>query len=297
MGTSAVELSNAIAQIVERGSAGVVRIEGQRGRGASGTLWSEQGVVVTASHVLEREETVNVVLPDGASHIASVLGRDPGTDLAVLRVDAAGLVPPTWAETNGLEVGNFAVALARPGKTVRAALGIVSVLSESFRGPLGSKIDRYVQIDRDLPAGFSGGPSLDLHGHVLGVSTSGLVRGANLVVPTVTVRRIVEQLLAHGRVRKGYLGVGVYPVRLQPEIAKQQGQQTGALLVAIEPGGPADNAGLLQGDVLLSIDGQSVESPYELAAVLEDRADSEAIVRVVRAGQIHQATVTPAQQS
>lgn len=295
--TAALDLSEAIADLVEANGKGIVRIEARRWGGATGTIWTDDGLIVTAHHVLERDENVTVTTHDGATHTATVVGRDPGTDLAVLKVDANGLTRPNWSELDGVRVGNLTVALGRPGRTVRASWGILGAIGDAFRTPRGGKVDRYVQTDGVVPPGFSGGPLLDLKGRVLGVNTTGLLRGVNVAVPTATVQRVVGEVQTHGQVRKGYLGVGVYPVRLPDAVASQlAGQHTGLALVAIEPGSPADKGGLLIGDVIVSVDGNAVARPGDLSALLEDRIGKQAGVRVVRAGALTDVKATVGQR-
>jgi S1-C subfamily serine protease len=271
-------LSDDLATTVETAGSGVVRVEARRRLPASGIVWSSDGVVVTAHHVVERDENIN---------------RDPTTDLAVLRVEGADLAPPTWAEPDGLSVGHLVLGLGRPGRTVQATLGIVSALGEGWRTPAGGRVEPYLQTDLVMYPGFSGGPLVDVAGGVLGLNTSALLRGISLSVPTPTVRQVVETLLAHGRVRRGYLGVGAQPVRLPADLAEGVGQETGLLLVSVEPGAPADGAGLTLGDTIVALDGQPVRHMDELLALLGgDRVGASVPVGIVRGGQTQEMTVT-----
>jgi S1-C subfamily serine protease len=250
-------------------------------------------VVVTAHHVVERDENINVGTAGGETVAATLVGRDPTTDLAVLRVEGADLAPPTWAEPDGLSVGHLVLGLGRPGRTVQATLGIVSALGEGWRTPAGGRVEPYLQTDLVMYPGFSGGPLVDVAGGVLGLNTSALLRGISLSVPTPTVRQVVETLLAHGRVRRGYLGVGAQPVRLPADLAEGVGQETGLLLVSVEPGAPADGAGLTLGDTIVALDGQPVRHMDELLALLGgDRVGASVPVGIVRGGQTQEMTVT-----
>ena len=187
-------------------------------------------------------------LPDGQTVSATLVGRDPTTDLAVLQAQAANLTPPTWAEPDDSQVGHMVLALGRPGQTVQATLGIISAQSEtSWRAPSGGRLDRYLQTDVVMYPGFSGGPLVNAAGHVVGLNTSALLRGVSLTVPAATLRRVVETLLTHGRIRRGYLGVSTQPVRLPDALAQQLGQETGLLLASVEPGSPADRGGAAAG--------------------------------------------------
>jgi serine protease DegQ len=290
--TAAIEWSNALAQVVERAGSSVVRVEPQRGRSGSGTVWSADGLIVTTAHRVDAESKVTVGLADGATHEAAVVGVDPGTDLALLRVDGVALQPLAFAPGNASKVGHLVVALGRPGRSIRASLRMIGVIGEDVRTATGGRLERYIESDRAIPRGFSGGPLVDLEGRAIGIDTSGLVRGADLAIPRETIERVVRDLLAHGTVRRGYLGVGAYPVRLPATIAAQVGRDRGALIVAVEEDSPAASAGLFQGDIILDIDGTSVASPGELRAALSDREDQQVKLRIVRAGAVHEITAT-----
>lgn len=221
--------SNALAEAVDRMGPFVVRVEARRDVPATGILWNND-LIVTAHHALEREERIPVGLGDGRTLTASLVGRDPTTDIAVLRVEGAGLKAPVWADPNELRVGHMVLALGRPGRTVQATLGVVSALGNEWRTPMGGQLDRYLQTDVLMYPGFSGGPLVSAMGQVLGMNTSAVLRGISLTVPTPTVRRVVETLLAHGRMRRGYLGIGSQPVRLPGALAQRVGQETRACL-------------------------------------------------------------------
>jgi S1-C subfamily serine protease len=282
-----------MAATVEVAGASVVRVEARRRLPASGIVWSSDGVIVTAHHVVERDDNIGVGLPNAETVSATLVGRDPTTDLAVLRAQATDLTPPTWAEPEDLRVGHLVLGLGRPGRTVQATLGIVSALGESWRTPAGGRIEPYLQTDLVMYPGFSGGPLVDVAGRVLGLNTSALLRGISLSVPTSTLRQVVETLLTHGRVRRGYLGVGAQPVRLPGGLAEELGQETGLLLVSVEPEGPAGSAGLTLGDTIVALDGQPVRHMDELLALLGgDRVGVSVPIRIVRGGQAQEVTVT-----
>jgi S1-C subfamily serine protease len=266
---------------------------------ASGIVWSSDGVIVTSHHVLERNDNIKVGLPDGQSVPATLVGRDPTTDLAALRVSATGLTAPAWAEADDLRVGHLMLALGRPGKNIRATMGIVSALGDSWRAPTGGALDRYVQSDVTMYPGFSGGPMVDVSGQVLGINSSALLRGGvTLTIPTATVRRVVDTLLAHGRIRRGYLGVGAQPIKLPEALAGQLGQETGLLLASVEPNGPAEKAQLFLGDTIISLAGQPVRHLDDLLVLLSgERVGSTATVRILRSGQLQELPVTIGERS
>lgn len=286
-------VSDAMASTVETGGSSVVRVEARRRLPASGVVWSPDGIIVTAHHVVELDDNIGVGLPGAETMPATLVGRDPTTDVAVLRVEANHLTPATWAEPEGLRVGHMVLGLGRPGRTVQATLGIVSALGEDWRTPAGGRIKPYLQTDLVMYPGFSGGPLVDVAGGVLGLNTSALLRGISIAVPTPTLRQVVEILLAHGRVRRGYLGVGAQPVRLPGALVEQLGQETGLLLISVEPGGPADGAGLLLGDTIVALDGLPVRHMDELLALLGgERVGAALPVRIVRGGQVQELSVT-----
>jgi S1-C subfamily serine protease len=285
--------SDALAAAVEGASASVVRIEGRhRGPSSSGIVWSADGAIVTADHKIEREEGIEVGLPDGRKVPARLVGRDPGTDIALLRVEAADLKPVTWAGSD-LKVGHLVLALSRPGQTVRASLGVIAALGDEWQTRSGGKVDRYLATDVAHQRGFTGGLLIDVSGRGLGMNDAGLQRGQGIALPAATLKRVVESLLAHGGVKRGYLGVGAHPVRLPGPIAEQAGHPVGLIVVAVQPGGPAEQGGVLLGDVLLSLDGHPLGDMGELQSLLgEERAGKEVALRISRAGEVREVRVT-----
>lgn len=285
--------SEDLAGVVETTGTSVVGVEaGRRGHG-TGTVWSGDGLVVTAEHVVPHDEGMRVRLGDGRQLDAALVGRDPTTDIAVLRVGGAPLHAPKWAEPSSLRVGNVVLALGRPGRTVRATVGIVSVLGEGWQTPAGGRIDRYLEADVRLSPGFSGGPLIDSAGNVLGINTGGLRRGGSLTVVSPTVRRVVESLATHGRIRRGYLGIATQRVRLAPAVAERARQPRGLLVLEVEPGSPAELGGLLLGDTLLTVAGQAVRYPEELLGILSgDRIGTSVTAQVLRAGTLVEMLLT-----
>lgn len=279
-------LSDALSAIVESAGQSVVRVEARRRLPASGIVLSADGIIVTAHHTVEQEDSITLGLPDGQTAAAAFVGRDPTTDLAVLRTEANGLVPASLVPADDLRVGHLVLALGRPGQTVQATLGIVSALGKAWRTPAGGEVDRYLQTDVVMYPGFSGGPLVDMSGQVRGLTTSALLRGVSLVVPSTTLRRVAETLLAHGRVRRGYLGVGAQPVRLPAALAEKIGQETGLLVMSVSPSSPADKAGLLLGDTIVSLEGQPVRHMDDLIALLSgDRVGTAVPAHIIRGGK------------
>ena len=290
-------MSNELTKMVELAGPAVVRVEGRRRMPASGIVWSKDGVIVTAHHVLERDDRLRVGFGGEEKVDAQLVGRDPSTDLAVLKADQKGLTPADWAELEGLKVGHLVLALGRPGRTVQATLGIVSALGTNWRTAAGGMVDRYLQTDVVMYPGFSGGALVDVEGKVLGLNTSAL-GGVSLTIPTSTVRRVAQALLTDGKVRRGYLGVGVQPVRLPEGLVEKLGQETGLILVSVEPGSPADKGGLTLGDSLLSLDGNPLRRLDELLDLLShDLVGREVGLRILRAGEAREVKVKIGERS
>jgi len=283
------ELSDSLARAVETAGSNIVRVEGRRRLPATGIIWGADGVIVTANHVVKGDEA-SVGFPDGTVVKATVAGRDPSTDLAVLRVEATGLEPAKRSEE--LAVGHLVLALGRPGRTVQATLGIVSALGDSWRTPMGGQIDRYLQTDVVMYPGFSGGPLVSSSGVVLGMNSSGLARGVSLAVPVATLESTAETLLTHGRMRRGYLGVSTQSARLPGAVKEQLNQETGLLIVNVEPDSPADKGGLVLGDTIVGLDGSAVRHHDDLLALLSgDRVDKKVPVSIVRGGKVRSVNV------
>jgi S1-C subfamily serine protease len=292
MADTLTSLSNAMAALVEAAGPSIVRVEGRQRMAATGVVYSADGLIVTANHVVEQDENIQIGLSDGTSLKATLIGRDPATDIAVLRTERGGLTPATWVDAGELKVGHLALALGRPGKTVQATLGIVSALGGSWRTGAGGEIDRYLQTDVVMYPGFSGGPLIDASGRVAGINSSALARGVSVAVPAATVKRIVDTLSAHGKMPRGYLGVGIQPVRLADPLHQSVGQETGLMVMSVEAGSPAATAGLLQGDVLVTFDNQPVRGLDDLQNLLgADRVGKSIPARIVRSGQVQTVTV------
>jgi S1-C subfamily serine protease len=286
------QMSEALASVVQTIAQSVVRIEARRRLPATGIVWSSDGVLVTAHHVIEQEDSIKVGLPDGRTLDAALIGRDPTTDVAVLRVQATGLHLSPWHESS-LRVGLLVVALGRPFRSVQAAMGIISAHGEAWRTPAGGQLDQYVQPDIVMYPGFSGGPLVDVAGQIVGLNTTALLRGATLTIPGPTIRRVVDMLLAHGRVRRGYLGVHTQPVRLPAAVAEQLGQETGLLISTVEPASPAEQGGLLLGDTVMRLDGVTLRHHDDLLALLgAERIGTTVAMHVLRGGQVQELRLT-----
>lgn len=277
-------LDQALAAAVDAAAPSVVHVSRGRG-GGTGIVWADDLVISSSFHTPDRTRVGIGTADELDERDAEVIGRDAGTDVALLRVTGGGLQPAKLRELDGLAVGNLALAIGRPGRTARASLRAIGVLGPETRTPWGGRLERYLESDRQIPRGFAGGPLVDADGAVIGMNTRTLVRGADLAVPTVTLRRVVAELQSHGGVRRGYLGVGAYPAQLSPPLAQQAGGRTGAALVAsVEEGGPAAAAGVLVGDLLVEVDGVAITGPDGLRGVLGERPGAPVTLVVLRGG-------------
>lgn len=281
-----IEFSNALAALVEGVGPSVVRVEARRRMPASGIIWSAEGHIVTANHVVERDENIQIGLSTGETLPASLVGRDPATDLAVLRVERQDLPAAAWLEASELRVGQWVMAVARPGRSTQTTSGVVSALGAAWRTGAGGQVDSYIQTDVAMYPGFSGGPLVAADGRIAGLNTSAIIGGVGLALPAATVRTVAEAIREHGRIPRGYLGVGVQPVRLAPAIQTEAGAETGLMILSVEQEGPAEKAGVLQGDILIAVDGKPVREVDDLHGLLtSDLAGVHATLRLVRSNQ------------
>lgn len=288
-------LSDHLTDAVEQAGRVVVAINARQRMASSGVHW-QPGVIVTANHTLKRDEEITATLPDGRTVPVTLAGRDPGTDLAVLRLPDSDLPAAQLADAAGLKVGQMALAIARSAEgSPGASWGVVSALGSAWRTWRGGQIDRFIRADLTLYPGFSGGPLVDVSGQVVGINTSALSRSMGLTIPAVTVSRVANQLLSTGRVARGYLGVGMQPVRLPDSLRQALALpgNGGVIIITIEPGSPADKAGLFIGDVLVALDNTAVGDTAEVLAMLgAERIGQPLQARIIRGGKLIDATIT-----
>jgi S1-C subfamily serine protease len=280
-------LSDGLADAVAKVGPAVVRVYGRRRRSASGVVYAD-GLVLTASHSVERDEDLSVGLPDGGTRAARLLGRDPSTDLAVLEVEGLGVDAAAAAEGEA-RVGQIALAVGRParGEGIRASLGIVSAVGGPLRMGRGARLERYVQTDATPYLGLSGGPLVDAKGDVLGVLTAAFGRGAAFAVPAGLAWPVAGKLAKGGSIKRGYLGIVSQPVRLPESQRVGLTQKGGLLVVGVEDGSPAGEGGVLLGDIIATLDGQPVEDTEDLLMLLTgERIGNEVPLRVVRGGEL-----------
>jgi serine protease DegQ len=286
-------LSNGMADAVENVATAVVRVNGRRRRSGSGVVFA-QNMVLTASHVLEREEDLSVETADGKTLSARFAGRDHSTDLAVLNVEGLDIDPATPAEGDA-RVGQISLAVGSHsrGEGPRATLGVVSAVGGPVRSRRGPRVERYIQTDATPYPGFSGGPLIDARGDVLGILVSGWGRGAAFAIPADIAWRTAGTLSERGSVKRGYLGILSQPVRLPNGQSLGLTQRGGLLVVGVEDGSPADRGGLIVGDILATLDGQPIEDTEDLLVLLAgDRVGRSVPVKLVRGGELTEVEIT-----
>ena len=312
--------SNAMADAVERAGSATVTVHARPRMPASGVLYTTS-LILTADHVVETDEEIKIGLPNGEEVPATLAGRDPGSDLALLRLatPASGIATPI---TGDARVGQLALALGRPSASgIQASLGIVSAIGNAVRvvsdenpgesghhehgghawgrrrrkGKTSQVAEQFIRTDAIPYPGFSGGPLVDAAGNVIGINTSGLVRGMSLAIPVSRAWQIAASLDQHGSVKRGYLGIRSQPVPLTPDLQSALGreQATGLLLVWVEEGSPAAKGGLFVGDTVVGLAGEPVGDPEELQLALSGEVVGQpTAIEVLRGGQPVVVTVT-----
>jgi len=278
------DLSRDIAAIIDRAAPGIVRVDARRGRPATGIVWGNN-LVVSADHVIEHDDAIQV--SDGGTSVkATVAGRDPGTDLALLKTDGLTASPLARAASTEVRIGHLVLAVGRTSE-LQVSFGIVSGLLGAFRSWRGGETERLIQTTAGLLPGFSGGPLLDSDGRVIGINSWNFGRGVTRAIPIETAAKVADSLLAHGRIRRAYLGIGTQPIRLAETLRSKLSQESGLLVVTVEAGGPAAKAGLLQGDTVVTVDGDPVRQLDELFGKLRGfDIGSTHRLGVVRAGEL-----------
>ena len=287
------QLSEAMADAVDRADASVVSVKARRRFPASGFAWTADGVIVTSDHVIERDDRIEIGLPNGETVPATIVGRDPGSDIAVLRAATTGLTPIQKAPA-APRVGNIVLAVGRPGSEgPMASLGVIGAVGGPWRTFRGSEVEGYLRSDVTFYPGFSGGPLIDGEGRAVGMNSSRLGRGAGLTIPIAAVERIANDLLAGGKVRRAYLGISSQVARLPEKLAAALGgQESGLLIVSVEPNSPADQAGILIGDILVAFAGTQVADTEDLQSLLgASLIGSEQRATVLRGGAATDITI------
>jgi len=290
-----VELSDAIADAAESAGKSTVLVDARRRFPASGIAFAKD-LILTADHVVEREEDIKVILADGTEVTARVAGRDPGTDLAVLKLDpstgsgqAASATPAEVSKT-AARVGQFVLAIGRPStKGIESSFGTVNSIGGPIRTGRGSMLERYIKTDVVSYPGFSGGPLVNGDGTIFGINTSGFGHGGAITIPADVAWKIAETLAKHGKIKRGYLGIRSQTVELSADAKKalKREQETGLLLVGLEADSPAGKGGLMVGDILVGVAGEPVAHQDDLFVRLSGDVVGKSIpIDVLRGGKL-----------
>jgi S1-C subfamily serine protease len=297
MSSSALQnLSNDLAAAAEAVGSSVVAVHAQHRIPSSGIQWRKD-VIVTVNHGIRRNEGIGVSLGPEKSLPATLAGRDPSTDLAILKLsDGAKLPLPEVANSSSAKLANLVLALGRSWRgNLVASFGIVGGLSGEWRTWHGGKIDQHIRLDLELYSGLSGGPLVNAEGKVVGINTRGVARGRAVTIPAITVDRVVDELLEKGHIARPYLGLAMQPVAVPESLrSKLKSESTdGLIIVHVEPSGPADRAGILLGDVLVELQAKALESLESVQQVLSSaKAGDKIAVTILRGGSPTELAIT-----
>ena len=282
-----IELSDALADAAERAGKSTVLVSARRRMPASGIAYASD-LILTADHIVEREEDIKVILADGKEVPAKVVGRDAGTDLAVLKLERAAATAAEVTKSPA-RLGQLALVLGRPSPDgIEASLGTVSAIGGPTRTGRGGMLDRYIRTDSISYPGFSGGPLVAADGTVLGINTSGLSNGGAITIPADIAWKIAETLVQNGRIKRGYLGIRSQTVEISnaSQQALKREQSTGLLIVGVENDSPASKGGFIVGDILVAVAGVPVLHHDELFTRLNGDVVGEATpIEILRGGQ------------
>ncbi|HKQ86781.1 MAG TPA: trypsin-like peptidase domain-containing protein [Candidatus Acidoferrales bacterium] len=295
MASTLISLSNELATIVDTVAPHIVSIRARRHYPSSGVFWGKDAIV-TADHTIHRDEDISVTLADGKSVAATLVGRDPGTDLAVLKLQSAALASAQLPRASAVRAGELALVVGRsPDSGANASLGIVSAMSGAWRTWRGGQLDGYIRLDAKLFPQSSGGAVLSARGELVGIATSALSRIAGVAIPVSTVADVAEKLLQRGFVPRGYFGIGVQQVPFSDDLRKSLSiaNRGGLIVLSVEPGGPADKAGLLIGDVVTSIGDARIESAEDLQNFSDSGVVGSTLnINYIRGGAMKQSPLT-----
>lgn len=285
--------SNQLASAVEQAGRSVVAVNARRRMSSSGVYW-RSNLVVTADHTVNRDEEISVTLPDGRTVSAALAGRDSGTDLALLKLQDTNLPTAEVGSSSALQVGHLVLAIARTSEgATSASMGVIGSIGGTWRTWHGGRIDQFIRPSLNLYPGFSGGPLVNAEGQVIGINTAG-PRHMTLSIPVATVDRVVDQLLQTGRIARGYLGLGMQPVRLPDALARSLNlsKSGGVIVVSLEPDAPGDRAGILLGDIVTALNGTAITDVGEVHALLDPAQVGQPLTaQIIRGGGLIEATI------
>ena len=289
MASQLAEFSKEIAQLVDRVAPSVVVVHGRRHIPSSGVHW-RKNLIVTVEHALRRDEDITVIDSNGQTLHATLVGRDPGTDIALLKVEGLSLPEVDPGSDGAPKVGDVSLVVGRsPNSGPNVSMGILSAVSGPWRTWRGGQLDQYIRLGAEVFPGSSGGAVIDYQGRVVGIATSVLSRVAGLAIPTSTINRVVDLLLSKGSVPRPYLGVGLQTIPIPGSFQEKftLSSDAGMMVLSVEAGSSADKAGILVGDILLSIDGKNVEDMDDLQSYLTVEMIGKRVeARVIRGGEI-----------
>jgi len=287
-------LSEATAEVVEKAAPSVVSVNCGMRRG-SGVVWSSDGHIVTCNHVIGRHDTARVGLSEGTPIDATVIGRDPYSDVALLKIDEEPK-PIEIGDSENLKIGQFVLALANPfNRTPSATSGMITSIGGSLRRWGGMATEDAIVTDAQLNPGYSGGPLIDVSGKMIGLNAA-LVWSRGIAIPVNAVKSIVDRLKHKGKIRRAYLGIVSNSIQLPPEIAGQTRieQDGGAIVLSVEKGSPAKKAGLAFGDVIVRFNEKPVADIYDLTRLLtEEVIGKEIKLSVLRGEKLTTLSVVP----
>jgi S1-C subfamily serine protease len=299
MSKELVDLSNALAQATDRAAASVVAVHTERRGSSSGIVW-RSGVIVTAEHALRRDEEIQVTLPNGRVVSATLAGRDPSTDIAVLKCAEAESAVTRFADAATLKPGSLTLVVGRTRASGPvAALGVVSLVAPERRTWTDASLAPYIRLDVGLQPTAVGGAVIDAHGDVVGLATPRFARFGAIAVPASVINKIADMLLKKGRIPRGYLGVGLQPVRFPDALREtlQWNENTAAIVLEVHPDGPADKAGIVIGDILVSLAGQPITRLEDVQSHLAGDAIGKTLpVKFVRGGSIQEGSIVVAER-
>jgi S1-C subfamily serine protease len=294
MSEALIELSNALAAATERAAIHIVAVHtGPRGS-SSGVIW-RAGIIVTADHALRSDEEIKVTLPEQRVVSATLVGRDGTTDLAVLKCAEAASPMPAFGDAAALAAGHLTLVVGRTRASGPvAALGAVSLVVAERRQWGGGTLSPYIRLDVGLQPTAIGGAVVDARGNVVGIATPKFARFGAVAIPAATVNRVAEVLLSKGRIPRGYLGVGLQPIRLPAELTQSTHRKgkTATIVLDVAPDGPAHQADLLIGDLLLSLDGHEVLHPGDVHSTLgPDSIGKTLVAQLLRGGELREVRI------
>jgi S1-C subfamily serine protease len=299
MSKELMELSNELAEATGRAATSVVAVHTETRGSSSGMVW-RSGVIVTSEHALRRDEEIQVTLPNARIVSATLVGRDPSTDMAVLKCAEADSAVPEFGDVATLKPGSLTLVVGRTRESGPvAALGVVSLVAPDRRTWTGGSLAPYIRLDVGLQPTAIGGAVINTHGDALGLATPRFARFGAIAVPASAINKIADTLLKKGRIPRGYLGVGLQPVSLPDTLREslQRKEKTAAIVLEIHPDGPADKAGIVIGDILVSLAGHPVTRLGDVQSLLAGDAIGKSLaLKFVRGGSIQEGTVVVAER-